>query len=305
MITVPTLPTSQQQILVNLGNRYVVFGPSPGLPQALQFNPETDSAILPRVADESEIAEERIVQTLRMSGMKKSPLIEQSEAAYADIELIDDYGNRVIVDVKVQERDPKVPELDQARERLAAAAKTDQALEIWHFNIERLKLVIMRLEKGQLRIDELTPLDIWEKTAEGVFDRSRVLEEVNDWINRVTVLYEDVRSWFSKNEPTLRCEQSRTVIMSEEIMQRFAVNDREIAILDVLDADQVIASFVPRGLWLIGAWGRIDIITRAGTQSLLALGGPDNLQWHIFLPENPRQRPPFNTEMLGSIVGRS
>jgi hypothetical protein len=72
MTTVSTLDPSQRQILVNLGNRFVVFGRSPGLPQTIHFDPETDSEAPPRVADAGEFAETHVAQTLRVSGMKRS-----------------------------------------------------------------------------------------------------------------------------------------------------------------------------------------------------------------------------------------
>jgi hypothetical protein len=91
--------------------------------------------------------------------------------------------------------------------------------------------------------------------------------------------------------------------MSEELMQQFAVTDREIPVLDVLDAEQVIASFVPRGLWLIGSWGRIEVITRARTQVLLALGGQGNLEWRLVIsPEDRRQTVPFDKDALLKLV---
>jgi hypothetical protein len=299
MTTVSTLDPSQRQVLVNLGNRYVVFGPSPGLPQLTRFDPETDSEVLPRVADESDVAEARIAQTLRVSGMKRSAAVE--ETPKADVEFLDDDGNRILIDIKVRERDPKQRDFVQGQQRLTEAAGTGQTLEVWYFNIERLKLVVMHLDRSSLRIDELTPLDVWEKTAEGVFDRAQVVEEVDDWVHRVGALYEDVRTWLG-DRPSLRCEQNRTVTMSEEIMQQFAVTDREIPVLDVLHADQVIASFVPRGLWLIGSWGRIDVITRDRTHILLALREKGNLEWRLVLPESPGQTEPFDKNALLALV---
>lgn len=67
-----TLSPSNRQILVNLGNRYVVFGSTTGMPQPLAFVPERDSELLPRVADEIEIAGERIVQTLKVVKVNNS-----------------------------------------------------------------------------------------------------------------------------------------------------------------------------------------------------------------------------------------
>jgi hypothetical protein len=66
----PSIDTAKRQVLVNLGNRFVVFGPEGALPEPLRFDPE-NSAILPRVLDESEVAEARIAETLQVSGMTR------------------------------------------------------------------------------------------------------------------------------------------------------------------------------------------------------------------------------------------
>ncbi len=57
-------------------------------------------------------------------------------------------------------------------------------------------------------------------------------------------------------------------------MQRYAVVDREPRVLEVILDDQAIASFVPRGLWLIGAFGRIDMITPDRTIIVVAIKSP-------------------------------
>jgi len=298
MSAVSTTADASRQVLVNLGNRYAVFAPSPGLPQPMQFNPETDSGALPRVSDESEVVEARIAETLRVSGMTRSTAVDTSKA---DIELIDDQGNHILIDIKVRERDPKKRDLDEGQERLKEAAAVGQALEIWYFNIEKLKITVMRGLGRNLQFQELTPIDVWEKTDDGIFDRASVVEEVDDWVRRVSVVYEDVRTWLA-DRPNLRFDSSRTVIMSEELMQKFAVADREISVLDVFDGDQVVASFVPRGLWLIGAWGRIDIITRDRTRMLVALRREGKLEWRLVVAENRQQTEPFDKNTLLAAI---
>ncbi len=294
----PSTLDASRQVLVNLGNRYAVFAPSPGLPQPIRFNPETDFGVLPRVVDENEVAEARIAETLRVSGMTRSTAVDPSKA---DIELIDDKGNHILIDIKVRERDPKKRDFDQGQERLKEAAALGQTLEIWYFNIERLKITVMRGLGHNLQLVELTPINVWEKTDDGIFDRARVVEEVDDWINRVSAVYEDVRTWLV-DRPNLRFDCSRTVIMSEELMQKFAVADREISVLDVVDGDQVVASFVPRGLWLIGMWGRIDIITRDRTRILVALRREGTLEWRLVTPESRQRTEPFDKNALLATI---
>jgi hypothetical protein len=302
MTTAAALDPSQRQILVNLGNRYVVFGPSSGRPALVRFSPEDTSEFLPPIADEDEgeVTEARIAQTLQVSGLEGLAAVEKSQNA--DVEILDDQGSRVLIDLKVREHDPRRRDYEQADERLRRAARNGQALETWFFNLERLKLTIMRFNGSGLQVDELTPLDVWEKTTEGLLRRAEVIEEVADWICRVEALYESVQNWLvDRND--LKCERNRTVLMSEEMMQKFAVPEREIPVLDVVEADnQVVASFVPRGLWMIGSWGRVDVITRDQTHMLHALGGIGKLEWRLTAPHRQNMVPFNKGELLALLA---
>ena len=303
MIALSALDPSQRQVLVNLGNRHVVFGPSSGLPRPTYFRPETDSNQQPYLSDDSdaEITGQRIVQTIRVSGMKKLRLAE--DTANADVEFLDDEGNRIVTDIKVRERDPKSREIAQWDQQLKEAAQLGRTSEIWCFNTERLKLIVMHYEGTKLRIDELYPIDVWETTTDGVYTRAQVAEDVTDWIHRVETLYADIRTWLI-DRPDLRCEQTRTVVTSEDLMQKFAVTDQEIPVLDVLGPDEVVASFVPRGLWLIGSWGRIDIITREQTHVLVALKETRNLAWYLLETDERRHKVVFDRDRLLALVGQ-
>lgn len=289
----------RRQILVNIGNRFVVFGPEGGLPEPLRFDPDA-SPTLPRVADESDVAESRITETLQVAGMTRA----QSQSAGnigADIELVNSAGDHIRVEVKVRERDPKRRDFDTGMERLNLAKSKNQRAEVWFFNIERLKLTVMRLEGSALQFDQLVPLNVWEKTSEGIFERNRVVDEVEDWVRRIERLYAQVREWVV-DKGDLRLEQTRTVTMSEEMMQKFAVTDRELPILDVLCGDQVVTSFVPRGLWLIGAWGRIDIITKKRTWILVAIKKDNEFEWRLVSSEDRRQTRPFEKASLVELM---
>ncbi len=223
---------AKRQVLVNLGNRFVVFGPESRLPEPLRFDPKS-SPILPRVAEESDVAETRITETLQVPGMTKITPGPAAVVGYADIELVDPAGNRTLIEIKVRETDPKQRDLQSGTERLNRAKSEGHNLEEWFFNIERLKLTVMRLDGSNLRIDSLVPLNVWERTSEGIFERQRVIEEIDDWVHRVERLYSDVREWLADNKD-LRFEQTRTVTMSEELMSESALLDCDLTGLDAL-----------------------------------------------------------------------
>lgn len=220
----------------------------------------------------------------------------------ADLELVGADGSRILVDVKVREGDPKRRDLDVANELLKRTRGEGWTSEVWFFNIERLKLMVMRYDQSsRLAFDYFVPINVWEKTPEGVYERQRVVEEVEDWFSRIDAFYRQILAWLD-DQTDLRFEQTRTVIMSEELMQKYAVVDRELRVLDVIREEQVIASFVPRGLWLIGSWGRIDMITRDRTIVIVAIKENDRYEWKFAPPDIRHRLKPFDKSALVELT---
>jgi hypothetical protein len=294
-IVSPAADPSKRQILANFGNRYVAFAPEGGRPISPAFDPQ-DSATFPRVADESEAAESRIVETLEIEGLKRLS-IEAEPMDFADIAFADDEGRAIFIDVKVRESEPKHRDLDKATARIRAEASKGRDLQVWFFNVERLGLTVMRFDGPTLLFDQFVPINVWERTATGVFARQKVVDEVEDWIQRLAALYSNLTTWL-QDHADLRFEQTRTVTMSEEMMHNFAVTDRELRILDIVREDNVVASLVPRGLWLIGAWGRVDLITESQTWIIVAIKTDDQYRWHIVPPDNRREQKVLDKDLF-------
>jgi hypothetical protein len=290
-----------RQVLAVIGNRYVIFGPMLGLEQPVMFNPDTDVLVLPRVPDESEFAPERLIQSLRVYGMERLA-VPDSDISEEDIVLADREAKPIFIDVKVRAHNPKLRDLNAGYERIRVGQEEGKNVEVWHFNTERLNLSIQAYDGAMPMHCELPPVDVWEKTDSGIYRRSQVVSEVSRWEGSVKQLYAEIATWL-RDMPGAKFETSRTVTMSEELMQKFAVSDRELPVLDVVLGDQVLASFVPRGLWLIGAWGRIDVITPTQTQMLIMkplVNG--DLAWHIVSSGNGREIRPLTKELLRSLV---
>lgn len=291
----------QRQVLMGIGNRYVVFGPMNGLPQTVHFDPDTDGEILPRVADEHEIDVTRIGRTLRVHGMTTSILMDE-DVADADFVLTDRNGEKTWVDLKVREHGPRSRDLTMGFERIRAAARDGRNVEVWNLNVERLGLAIQSWDASMPRMCELPVVDVWEKTPDGVFRRQQVVDEVDAWQGRIDTLYANISQWL-QGWPALKCDASRKVTMSEELMQAYAVPDRELPVLDVLDGDKVVASFVPRGLWIIGAWGRVDVITQTQTRVLVVLKNPTmGYEWRVVAQDNRPQTSALTKDTLMSIL---
>lgn len=256
-------PPVHRQVLAVLGNRTVVFG-SAHDHGPLAFSPERDSVVIPRVAG---VSEARLAEYLRVDGYQIVERTSQLEGM-GDLMLHGADGTCVLIELKLREGSPTDRERTRLSTEVTARSTGDLPVEVWRFSSDRLSLEILSLEQGQVRHETLVPLNVWEATKDGIFDRARVLDRVADWEKRLTAFFAQIAEWLV-DQPTLRADQTRTVTMSEGLMRDYGVSDRELPILDVLESGEAIASLVPRALWIIGADGRVDLITRSGTEILV------------------------------------
>lgn len=94
---------------------------------------------------------------------------------------------------------------------------------------------------------------------ERIVDKKYVERRVDDWSLRIEQLYANVASWLPEGWFALHAGD---VAMHEELMQRFGVPERHLPLL-ILERDgETRARMEPRGLWIIGANGRVDLIGR-------------------------------------------
>lgn len=285
------------QFLVNLGNRFVVFGPEGSAPRSV-FDAANHLENWPRVADEAEVASERISQTLRVPGFDV-----EGPASPEMADLVLRHGEQTtLIEVKVRERDPKEKDYSEAMRLIERAREVGQNLQVWFFNLERLKAVIVSTRGSRPLITSFVPWDVWSRGDDGPFTRAHVADEVDAWAARVEAFYDEVRGWIAESGD-LTAEATRRMVMSEELMQRFAVTDRELPILDVMRGQEVVASFVPRGLWMIASRGRIDIITRNETRMIVDRAFEGDADWQLVSAESRRQMSPFDRAAFLDLVG--
>lgn len=88
-----------------------------------------------------------------------------------------------------------------------------------------------------------------------------VKRRVDDWSKRITDLFAKLSNWLPTGYSQIR---SRTVLMHEELMTKFGVSPCMLPILDISRDDKLVASVEPRGLWIIGANGRLDLKSERG-----------------------------------------
>ena len=135
-----------------------------------------------------------------------------------------------------------------------------------------------------------------------VIDKAYIEHRVEDWITRVTALYSQVKNTLI-NYQDLEFLENRTILMHEELMVNHDVRSVKIPILDIRKNKILIASFKPVGLWVIGARGRIDILTNTGVFILVdASDREDSTNWIAYTPENRKMGKVFNSDFIHSLV---
>lgn len=145
------------------------------------------------------------------------------------------------------------------------------------------------------------PSVLQELAGEDVsLDFTHVLQRVADWKARLDSLYNDVTSWF----PELQHDRRDFVEMNEEIMREYGVAPVSLPILRFLDGKDELARFVPRGLWIIGANGRVDLFTKR--KQYLIVDRSEYFSpalWEIAPALQRQQSKPFTKVVLQDTLG--
>lgn len=131
-----------------------------------------------------------------------------------------------------------------------------------------------------------------------------VHHQVEDWKKRISDLYDFVERQ-SKNDRTLRFDRTHT-IMREEMMERYGYGSEEIPVLDIFRKNKLLATFQPVGLWVIGANGRVDVLTKDGAHILVDLSNEDEPpKWIVYSPKNRKTGKPLDADFVREILQES
>ncbi|MFN5866371.1 MAG: hypothetical protein ACK45R_05180 [Candidatus Kapaibacterium sp.] len=90
-------------------------------------------------------------------------------------------------------------------------------------------------------------------------DKKHVEERLHDWKKRVSELYSCIELWLEDTPYTLK--PGTRLMMFEEMMSKYGVPKTYIDTVDIYKGKQPLACLKPRGLWIIGVNGSIDLLT--------------------------------------------
>lgn len=131
--------------------------------------------------------------------------------------------------------------------------------------------------------------------------KSDIERRVEDWRARLDRLYSTVEEWLPE---WATVDRSSTVRMNEELMRRYGVSPVDLSILNIYDGDQGRAKLVPRGLWIIGANGRIDLYV--GESHYIVVDRSENFMppdWRIASASERRSLRPLSKQSFIEALG--
>ena len=112
-------------------------------------------------------------------------------------------------------------------------------------------------------------------------DKHQVEKSVKDWKKRFSDLYSDIKSWLKDSDYSIK--HGNKLTMYEKQMEQFNVHPTEIDTADIYKDNKIVLSIKPRGLFIIGANGRIDILSTNGHYMIIDHSEPfETPQWKLY-----------------------
>jgi hypothetical protein len=146
-------------------------------------------------------------------------------------------------------------------------------------------------------------------------DPAHVLARLMDWRERTHNFYDFAQATLGNDFTYDRTGKQRS---AEELVQRAGISADQIPALDILrierPAGTLRAILIPRGLWIIGANGRLDLrVLGPGarqTQYFLVdksqpLSGAQNAAWYLIGPSDRLEPRPITEQLLREVIGAS
>lgn len=146
---------------------------------------------------------------------------------------------------------------------------------------------------------------VLEELARDKLTREQVELRVGDWLERLRNLRAQIEEWLYQPEfELLVIEDREPATMNEELMQRFGVRPREMPVFDIKSGSQRVMRVLPKGLWIVGANGRVDLITRTSAPILADLAEPlaGSSNWQLYSSKNRMSAVPLTGDTFRELV---
>lgn len=134
------------------------------------------------------------------------------------------------------------------------------------------------------------------------FDKPYIEKRASGWVKKVEQLYDFIKVAL-KNHKEVEYKTDNSMTMHEELMEQFGVQPKKVPIFDLYVEKKLIATFKPIGLWVVGAKGRMDILTKKGSYILVDIGEDETTPlWRVFTPTNRKKGESFDAEFVNKLA---
>ncbi|MFH1035830.1 MAG: hypothetical protein V1806_15090 [Pseudomonadota bacterium] len=116
-----------------------------------------------------------------------------------------------------------------------------------------------------------------------------------DWQQRLNELYSSVQSWLPSNMG-YQIDTSGSVVMNEELMKRRNISAVNLPTMTITHNSERVLYFEPKGLWVIGANGRVDVFGKESTWVLVDISDrfASETKWKVTEPSDRRTMKDFD-----------
>lgn len=170
-------------------------------------------------------------------------------------------------------------------------------------------MAMSRKRENAMGGSDIVGATIDEVRSDRQVDRAHVLARLNDWQKRVQVLFVFIENSLG---PEFTYDRTAKQHSREELVQRARLREDEVPALDILRIEKppgsLRALIVPRGLWVIGANGRLDlrVLFPKLEQYLIVdrsqpLAG--NADWYLIPAADRITRHPLTKELIRDVIG--
>lgn len=142
--------------------------------------------------------------------------------------------------------------------------------------------------------------NVLQEVTSSEITREHVEQRVRNWTERIEELYGQLAEWLPSN---WHARGSSTVQMNEQMMREFEVAPKQLRVLELRGDDGGTARVEPRGLWIVGSNGRLDMLK--GEQHFLIVDAAENFaapDWRVSPISDRRRLDPLTPERLRSIL---
>lgn len=129
---------------------------------------------------------------------------------------------------------------------------------------------------------------------------------LQDWQQRLLLLYSDIQEWLPC-DMGFEIDTSGTTVMNEELMKQKGVPPVNLPTLKITKDNEVLLLFQPKGLWVIGANGRVDVFGEANNWILVDMAErfAEKSDWRVADPSDRVSLKNFDRQAFANMLSEN